>query len=360
MLYHLFYALRDSFSPFNIFKYITFRSGCAFVLSFLIVLFLGRRFISHLKTMKMQEHIDMYGHVHLEKIYNGKEGTPTMGGILIIFSIIISILLLARLDTILVWFCIFALVWFGFFGFLDDTRKMRTKKGLRRSEKLSAQILFGIILGVLLVGLRVIPTNLNLPFLKNIVVDLSIFYVVWVCLVVTSTTNAVNFTDGFDGLAIMSVVMVALVLSIVSYIVGHIKFSSYLFIPYVPRAGELTVVCAAIAGAGLGFLWFNSHPAEVFMGDVGSSALGGILGVVALCIRQECLLVIAGGLFVFEAFSVVLQICSVRFFGRRIFKAAPFHHHLSILGWKEPKIIARLWIISALFLVLSLLTLKIR
>jgi len=323
-------------------------------------MFLGKSFIKRLNKMKLKEHVDMYGHVHLEQIYNGKKGTPTMGGIIIIFSILISSLLWARLDNMMIWFSVFSIIWFGAFGFLDDYTKMKTKKGLSRTHKLIIQILFGLGFGFLAVSHGLVSTDINLPFLKNFVINLGWLYIFWACLVLVSTTNAVNFTDGLDGLAIGSVVMVASVLAIASYIVGHVNFSKYLFIPYVSGAGELTVICCSIIGAGLGFLWFNSQPAEVFMGDVGSSSLGGVLGVIALLMKEEYLIVIAGGLFVLEAFSVVAQIFSVRFLKKRIFKAAPFHHHLQLLGWTESKITIRLWIISFILAILSLITLKLR
>ena len=222
------------------------------------------------------------------------------------------------------------------------------------------QIFFGLMFGLFVLYFKIIPDSLTLPFFKEAVIKLGVFYVLWATLVIVCTTNAVNFTDGLDGLAIGSIVMVAFVFSIVSYIAGHIKFSTYLFIPYIRGSGEISIVCASVVGAGLGFLWFNCHPAEVFMGDVGSLALGGLLGVVSLLIKEEYLLVIAGGLFVLEGLSVLLQILSVKLRGKKIFKAAPLHHHYQILHLPESKITVRFWIISIILAVISLATLKIR
>ncbi len=360
MFYHILYPLKDILSFFNIFRYITFRAAGGFVFSFLSVIFLGGWFIHRLKRMRIQEHIDMYGNVHLEKIFNGKKGTPTMGGIMIICSVVFSSLLWARLDNVFVWVCLASIIWFGFFGFLDDYLKMKTKKGLSRGQKLLTQVVFGLILGFFILYFKIIPDSLTLPFFKEAAAKLGVFYVLWAVLVLVCTTNAVNFTDGLDGLAIGSIVMVSFVFIIVSYIAGNVKFSSYLFIPYIPGGGEVSIICASIVGAGLGFLWFNCYPAQVFMGDVGSLALGGVLGVIALLIKEEYLLVVAGGLFVLEGFSVLLQILSVKLRSKKVFKAAPLHHHYQILNLPESKITVRFWIISVILAVISLATLKIR
>lgn len=360
MFYHLLYPLQDFLSFFNIFKYITFRSVCGFVTSFLLVIFLGKWFIGKLKRMRVEEHIDMYGHLKLETIYNGKKGTPTMGGVLILVSIFISLLLWSRWDNSLVWIVSATTIWFGVLGLLDDYLKLKRKKGLTRISKLFLQVLFGTSLGIFLFFSPEFSTKLYFPFFKNLVVELGIFYILWTGLVITSCCNAVNFTDGLDGLAIGTVCMVALVFSIFSYLAGHIKFSSYLFIPYVRGAGELAVLCSGIVGAGLGFLWFNAQPAEMFMGNVGSSFLGALLGCIALLIKQEFVLLVGGGIFVLEAFSVFIQILSVRVRGRRVFKAAPLHHHFQILGWADSKITIRFWILSSLFSALALAMLKLR
>jgi len=233
-------------------------------------------------------------------------------------------------------------------------------KGLSRSKKLFFQILIGLFLGILIVINKNLSTTWDFPFFKHVVADLGVFYIFWTALVVIATSNAVNFTDGLDGLAIGAIIINSLIFAILAYLSGHIKFAQYLFIPYIQGAGELAVLCFALVGAGLGFLWFNAHPAEVFMGDVGALSLGGLIGAIALFIKKEFLLVISGGLFVVEALTVILQILSVRLRGKRMFKAAPLHHNLQLLGWKESKIIVRLWIICIMCAVLSFLTLKLR
>lgn len=360
MIYHFFYPLTKYFFIFNLTKYITFRSGCAFVTSFLIVMLLWKFTLKRLKRLKIVERVDMYGHVHLESLHEEKKGTPTMGGILILFSILVTTLLWARWDNCFVWLVMVVTLSLGGLGICDDFLKIKRGKGLSRGKKLFWQSLIGVLLGILIVLSKNFPTTLNFPFFKKIVVDLGYFYIFWAALMVVATSNAVNFTDGLDGLAIGALISNALIFGFLSYIVGHIKFANYLFIPYISGAGELTIFCFSLIGAGLAFLWFNSYPAEVFMGDVGALALGGAIGAIALLIKQEFLLFISGGLFVIEALSVILQMLSVKFRGKRLLKAAPLHHHFQMVGWKEPKIIIRFWIISIICAVLSLLTLKLR
>jgi len=245
-------------------------------------------------------------------------------------------------------------------GFADDYLKTKTGKGLGRKDKLLWQILIGLVVGSMITFNNNLSTTLSFPFLKKIVVDLGLVYIFWSALVITATSNAVNFTDGLDGLAIGTLTINFFIFGILSYVAGNAKFSKYLFIPHVPGSGELAVLCFALLGAGLGFLWFNAHPAEVFMGDVGALALGGVIGAMALLIKKEFLLVICGGIFVAEAVSVILQMIWIRCFRRRLFKAAPLHHHLQLLGWKESKVTVRLWIVAILCAVLALLTLKLR
>lgn len=360
MIYHLFYPLIKYFSPFNVTRYITFRGGCSFITSFLIVFILWKFTINKLKKLKLLERIDMYGHVHLESLHGSKKGTPTMGGILINFSIILTTLLWARLDNCFIWMAILIIIALGALGFADDYLKTKTGKGLSRLRKLNYQILTGLVIGVIAVLNKNSSTVLDLPFMKSVFLDLGYFYIFWVALIIVATSNAVNFTDGLDGLAIGALIINALLFAFLAYLSGHATFANYLFIPHVKDAGELTVLCLAVVGAGLGFLWFNSHPAEVFMGDVGALALGGLIGAVALFIKKEFLLVVSGGLFVAEALSVILQMLSVRLVKKKFFLAAPFHHHLQILGWKESKITVRLWIVSIICAVVSLLTLKLR
>ena len=360
MIYHFFYPLTEYFFIFNLTKYITFRSGCAFVTSFLIVMLLWKFTLKRLKRLKIVERVDMYGHVHLESLHEEKKGTPTMGGILILFSILVTTLLWARWANRFVWLVLVVTLSLGGLGIWDDFLKIKRGKGLSRGKKLFWQSLIGVLLGILIVLSKNFPTTLNFPFFKKIVVDLGYFYIFWAALMVVATSNAVNFTDGLDGLAIGALISNALIFGFLSYIVGHIQFANYLFIPYISGAGELTIFCFSLIGAGLAFLWFNSYPAEVFMGDVGALALGGAIGAIALLIKQEFLLFISGGLFVIEALSVILQMLSVKFRGKRLLKAAPLHHHFQMVGWKEPKIIIRFWIISIICAVLSLLTLKLR
>ncbi|MCK4519723.1 MAG: phospho-N-acetylmuramoyl-pentapeptide-transferase [Candidatus Omnitrophica bacterium] len=360
MIYHLLYPLTEYFSIFNLTKYITFRSGCAFVTSFIIVMMLWKVTLKRLKKLKIVEKIDMYGHVHLEALHEEKKGTPTMGGVLILFAVLVTTLLWGRWDNHFIWLVILVTISLGSLGLCDDFLKVKRGKGLSRGKKLFWQSLIGVLLGVLIVAGKNFPTTWSFPFLKKVVVDLGYFYIFWAALMVVAASNAVNFTDGLDGLAIGALIGNFLIFGFLSYIVGHMKFADYLFIPYIKGAGELTVFCFSLMGAGLAFLWFNSYPAEVFMGDVGALALGGAIGAIALLIKQEFLLFISGGLFVIEALSVILQMLSVKFRGKRLFKAAPLHHHFQVVGWKEPKIIIRFWIVSILCAVIALITLKVR
>ncbi|MCM8786728.1 MAG: phospho-N-acetylmuramoyl-pentapeptide-transferase [Candidatus Omnitrophica bacterium] len=359
MLYFL-HFLSKYFPILNVTRYITFRGGCAFIISFSLVMVFWKFTINKLRRLHLIEKIDMYGHIHLEALYESKKGTPTMGGLLIIFSIIFSTLLCVRLDNYFVWLVIFVLVSLGIVGLQDDILKTKRGKGLLRKEKLIFQILIGTVIGILAVLDKNISTTWDLPFFKKITIDLGYFYIFWATLVIISTSNAVNFTDGLDGLAIGALIVNSLIFAILSYLAGHINFANYLYIPYIREAGELTVFCLAMAGSCLGFLWFNSYPAQIFMGDVGALSLGGTIGIIALLIKKEFLLILSGGLFVLEALSVILQIVSVNLRGKRIFKAAPLHHHFQLLGWKEPKIIVRFWIFSILCAIMTMLTLKLR
>ncbi|MBN3040611.1 MAG: phospho-N-acetylmuramoyl-pentapeptide-transferase [Candidatus Omnitrophica bacterium] len=359
MVYHIFYPLADKFFVFNVTKYITFRGGCAFVTSFFLVMAFWKFTLKRLKRLKIVEKVDMYGHIHLESLHGGKRGTPTMGGILMIFSIVVSTVLWSRWDNIFIWLIVLVLLSLGTLGLYDDLSKIRKSKGLTRYQKLFWQAVIGIALGIILVSYKDFNTNWSFPFIKG-AKDLGTFYIFWFTLMLIATSNAVNFTDGLDGLAIGTLIINFLIFGLLSYIVGHIKFANYLFIPYIAHAGELTVFCLAAIGAGLAFLWFNSFPAEVFMGDVGALALGGAIGAVSLFIKQEFLLFISGGIFVAEAMSVILQIIWVKSKGKKLFKAAPLHHHFQLLGWEESKIIIRFWIVTIICAVIALLTLKLR
>jgi phospho-N-acetylmuramoyl-pentapeptide-transferase len=360
MIYHLLYPLTKYFSIFNITKYITFRGASSFVTSFIFVILFYGFTLRKFKKLKLIEKIDMYGHSSLEALHKDKKDTPTMGGILIIFSVILSTIIWARLDNHFIWLSIMVMIGLGILGLIDDILKIKKGKGLSRKKKLIGQIFIGVFLGVIVVVNKNISTYLDFPFFKKITIDLGYFYIFWVTLIIVATSNAVNFTDGLDGLALGALIINSLIFALLSYLVGHIKFANYLFIPYVKGVGELAVFCLALGGAGLGFLWFNSYPASCFMGDVGALSLGGAIGTVALFIKKEFLLFISGGLFVIEAMSVILQMLSIKIRRKKIFLATPFHHHLQLLGWKEPKIIVRLWIVSVICAIAALLTLKLR
>ncbi len=362
MLYYLLYSLHDRFFAFNIVHYITFRAAMAAITAFVLSLILGPVFIRKLRELKIGEKITKADSARLDELFKDKHNTPTMGGFLILTAVIISTLLWMDLSNKFVWLALFATIWLGFTGFIDDYLKQVKKraKGLKASAKITSQIILGLILGVFLFLDPQYNSRVDVPFLKDIFFDLGVFYIIFVVLIITGTSNAVNLTDGLDGLAIGSVIMVAVAFSGLSYLSGNIRFSEYLIIPYIKGAGELTVFCASIIGAGLGFLWFNCYPASIFMGDVGSLALGGALGTVAVLIKKELLLVIVGGIFVIEALSVIMQVFSFKFFKKRIFKIAPLHHHFQFLGWEESKVIVRFWIIASLLALFTLVTLKIR
>lgn len=362
MFYHFLYPLHEIFASLNIFRYITFRAVMAALTAFVLSLIFGPLVIRMLKKWKIGENVKKEESGKLYELISSKQDTPTMGGIFILLAIVISTLLWADVTNKFILLALFCTIWLGITGFIDDYIKLTRKKskGLTATAKFSSQILLGLILGTILYLYSDNSSAIDVPFLKNVTLNLGIFYILFVVLVIAGTSNAVNLTDGLDGLAIGSVIMVAVPFSILSYVSGHIKFSDYLLIPYIRGAGELTVFCASILGAGLGFLWFNCYPASIFMGDVGSLALGGALGTVALLIRKELLLVIVGGIFVAEALSVILQVFSFKFFKRRIFQCSPLHHHFQFLGWKENKIIVRFWIIAALLALFTLATLKIR
>jgi len=360
MFYHLIYPLSKYISVLNVVHYTTFRAASAFVMSFLLIIIFWPMVIRRLKNLKIEERVDMYGHIHLEALHEDKKGTPTMGGILVAASVFISLLFWARWDNVFIWYSVFVIVSLGLVGLKDDLLKIKFGKGMKRGEKLLFQIIIGLCLGAALFLYRSSFSILSVPFFKKLVINLGFFYIFWVALVIISTSNAVNFTDGLDGLAIGVIVINSFVFAVLSYIAGHVKFSAYLFIPYIRGAGELSVLCSSIAGAGLGFLWFNSYPAQIFMGDVGALSLGGAIGAIAVFVKQEFILVIAGGIFVIEALSVLLQIFSVRIFKKKMLKAAPFHHHLQLLGWPESKIVIRLWIVAVIFAVFAIMTLKLR
>jgi len=330
--------------------------------AFIVSLILGPLVINLIRRLQIGEKVIKDDSKKLDELHNKKRGTPTMGGLLILAAITFSVLLWADIFDRNIIIAMFVTLWLGATGFVDDYLKQIKKKskGLTAATKFSSQVILGLILGVVLFLGPNNSTTVDVPFLKNVSWDLGIFYVVFVILVIAGTSNAVNLTDGLDGLAIGCVIMAAIAFSVLSYVSGNLKFSEYLFIPYIKGGGELTVFCASILGASLGFLWFNAHPASIFMGDVGSLSLGGALGVVAILLKKELLLVIVGGIFVLEALSVILQVASFRLTGKRIFKIAPLHHHFEFSGWHENKVIVRFWIIASMLALLTIVTLKIR
>jgi len=359
MLYHLLYPLHGSISAFNVFRYITVRSIGGAVTAFLIMLLLGPWFIRQLKQRQIGQVVRDDGpETHL-----AKQGVPTMGGVLILAAITISSLLWAKLDNPLVWLLLFVSLFFGMIGAIDDIRKIKKKSsdGLSAKGKLFLQVFGASVVGLFVLLHPGYDGLLSVPFLKNIHPDLSWFYVVFAIFVIVGASNAVNLTDGLDGLAAGPTVISASVYLIFSYLAGHAILADYLQIPYVQGAGELAVFCGAMVGACLGFLWFNAYPAQIFMGDVGSLALGGALGGVAIIIKQEILLAIVGGIFVMEAISVILQVGYFKISnGKRIFLMAPFHHHFEKKGWHEPKVVVRFWIVSIILGLIAVATLKLR
>lgn len=364
MLYHFLYPLRDSYFFFNIFKYITFRAVLAATTAFLISIIFGPWLIRKLTQFKIGQQLRSADEcLDLYKLHRGKAGTPTMGGILILLSIVFSVLLWADLQNHYILLTLLATLWFAAVGFIDDYIKLTKKrsKGLSILGKFIPQAFMGLLIGYYAYMNKSLGSQLDVPFFKDIIFDFGVWYIFFAMTVVVGCSNAVNLTDGLDGLAIGCTIMVALTYSILTYISGHAVFSKYLFIPFIPGAGELTIFCASILGAGLGFLWFNCFPASVFMGDIGSLALGGAIGAIAVFIKKEFLLVIVGGIFVIEAVSVILQVGSFRLRkGKRIFKVAPLHHHFQVSGLPESKVIVRFWIVGIILAALTLATLKTR
>ena len=360
MLYSLLYRLHEWFSPLNVFRYITFRTALAVITAMLITFFLGPRIIERLRRFSVTQHVRDEG----PQTHIGKTGTPTMGGVLIIISILITILLWGDLTNAYIWVMAFSIVGFGAIGFIDDYLKIIKKdsKGLRACYKFGAQMLLALMIGMFLYMNPKDPFSavLSVPFFKKWLFDLGWFYIPFSVVVIVGSSNAVNLTDGIDGLAIGLVGIAVLATGILVYISGNFKFSQYLQVLYLPGTGELTVLCGAMLGASLGFLWYNSYPADVFMGDVGSLSLGGSLGTLAVITKHEIVLAVVGGIFVIETLSVVLQVSSFKLTGKRIFRMAPIHHHFELKGWPEPKVIVRFWIVGIMLALLSLATLKLR
>jgi phospho-N-acetylmuramoyl-pentapeptide-transferase len=361
MLYYLLYPLHSTVSAFNVFRYITFRSALAALTAMVLSFGLGGFLIRKLQRLQWGQEIRAEG----PEAHQSKKGTPTMGGILILTAVILPTLLWADLGNIFIWIAVLSMLAFGLIGFTDDYLKVVRKRslGLTPKQKFVAQIAVALAIGVATVILAhrdFFDTRLSFPFFKSFHPDLGWLYAGLVLLVLVGSSNAVNLTDGLDGLAIGSVLIASATFAILAYVVGHAVVADYLGIPNVKGAGELTIFCASIVGASLGFLWYNCNPAQVFMGDVGSMALGGAIGTVAVLIKQEILLVLVGGLFVIEAISVIVQVTSFKMTGRRVFRMAPIHHHFEKAGWAEPKVVIRFWILAIIFALLSLSTLKLR
>lgn len=360
MLYSLIYSMHEWFSPLNVFRYITFRTSLAIITAMVLSLILGPWIIGKLRRLSLTQQIRDDG----PKAHIGKAGTPTMGGLLIILCILLSVLMWGDLKNMYIWAMIVSLVGFGTIGFIDDYLKIARKshKGLRAYQKFGLQIVLALVIGIFLYVNPKDPYTdvLSVPFFKRWLFDLGVFYIPFSVIVMVGSSNAVNLTDGIDGLAIGLVAVAVLANGVLVYLSGHKGLAQYLQVLYLPGTGELTVFCGAMFGASLGFLWYNAYPADVFMGDVGSLGLGGALGTLAVITKHEIVLAIVGGIFVIETISVMLQVASFKLTGKRIFKMAPIHHHFELKGWPEPRVIVRFWIIGIFLALLSLATLKVR
>lgn len=361
MLYFL-YPLSDVSMFFNLFRYITFRSAGASITAFLFCIIAGPYIIEWLKRINVTAHQQREHAQAIHGFYAGKKNVPTMGGILIVASVLISMFFWGNFTNRFVWILILVMTGFGVVGFLDDWIKLKSKssKGLSSRTKLYGQLVIGLTLGCILYFDASFDLRIYIPFIKQETLSIGLLFIPFVVLVLVGSSNALNLTDGLDGLAIGCTLFCIGAFSIVSYIVGHAEFARYLAISHIPEAGEVTVFCSALVGASAGFLWFNSYPAEVIMGDTGSLALGGALGAIAVLIKKELMLVIVGGVFVWEALSVILQVTSFKLTKKRIFLMSPFHHHLQLKGWPESKVTIRLWIIALILAVVGLSTLKVR
>jgi len=361
MLYHLLYPLANDFGPFNLFRYITFRTGGAVLTALIISFVIGPGLIRWLKKKQGEgQPIRSDGpETHLKK-----KGTPTMGGLMILIAVIVSTLLWVDLTNAYTWIVLLVTVGFGLVGFGDDYLKLtkRNPKGLPGKLKLVAQLAVSLVASVLIVVVTPEPLamGLSIPFFKEVLVQMGWLFVAFSIFVMVGASNAVNLTDGLDGLAIVPVMIAAGCFALIAYLVGNSIFANYLQLHYVPRAGELTVFCGALVGASLGFLWFNAPPAMVFMGDTGSLSVGGALGAISVVTKHEIVLAIIGGLFVLETVSVIVQVASFKLTGKRVFRMAPLHHHFEKKGWAEPTVVIRFWIIATILALIGLSTLKLR
>ncbi len=361
MFYHLFYPLSSEYSVLNVFKYITFRSAYAGITALALSLILGKLMIRALQRLQIQEKIRSDGPQH----HSSKSGTPTMGGLLILATFIGSTLLWADLSNHYIWVVILSAIGFGAIGLRDDFIKLRKGDGISAKEKIFLQILLSLAIGVYLLyfdpARAEYATRLSVPFFKSFQHDLGFGYLIFIVFIMVGTSNAVNLTDGLDGLAIGPIIVATFTYTGIVYISGHFNFSEYLRIQHIKEAGEIAVASSAVVGASLGFLWYNSYPAQIFMGDVGSLSLGGVLGTIAVIVKHELLLILVGGIFVIEALSVIIQVGYFKYTGgKRFFKMAPLHHHFEEMGWSEPKVIVRFWIVAVVLAMISLSTLKLR
>lgn len=360
MLYHLLFPLHQEYGAFNIFRYITFRSMVAFIIATAVSILWGKAFINYMKRKQFGQVVRDDGpQSHLKKA-----GTPTMGGFFILGSVLIALLLCGNFMSVPFLVTLFVTASYFLLGFLDDYFKVLRKNtaGVSAKGKLLWQVATGVIAGYVLLSTGTIDSSIYFPFMKGpLLSNLSApLFIAFVTLVIVGSSNAVNLTDGLDGLAIGPIITSAASLGLLAYASGHVEIANYLFIPYVREGGELLPISAAIVGAGVGFLWYNSYPAQIFMGDVGSLSLGGALGTIAVVTKNEFLFVLIGGVFVAEAVSVILQVGSYKLRGKRIFKMAPIHHHFELLGWPEPKVIVRFWIVSIFLAIIGVATLKMR
>jgi len=360
-LFYYLYNLKDVFSPFNVLHYITFRAAYAAVTSLLLSFLFGNKIIRFLRNNGIVENISPY----IQSTHKHKKGTPTMGGIIILLSLFISVFLWGDPSNRFIHYALFAMIYLGGAGILDDWLKIKKGKGMRVWHKLIIQTILCIIIGYLIIRYPLkdgYTTKTSLLFLKNIFLNLGYFYIPFMIVVIVGTSNAVNLSDGLDGLAIGLVGIASAALIVLSYITGHIKIAHYLNILYIDGAGEMSIVAASMVGASLGFLWFNAYPASVFMGDTGSLTLGGLMGLNAVLIKQEILLILVGGVFVLEALSVIIQVSVFKITkgNKRVFLITPIHHHFQAKGWTEPKVVVRFWILEILFVLIALSTLKIR
>lgn len=358
MLYHWLYPLSQNVHLFNVFKYITFRSFLAFIIATVVSIVWGKRFIALMKLRQFGQTIREEG----PETHKKKKGTPTFGGVFILGSAMVACGICGNFVSFPFLIALFVTISYFFLGGLDDYLKVLKKntKGVSARGKLLWQFSTGLIAAFVMIKWNVTDSQIYLPFVKDPVIDIGWLYVPFAAFVIVGSSNALNLTDGLDGLAIGPTITSAATLGFLAYLSGHSELAEYLFIPYVPDVGELLVLVSAIIGAGVGFLWYNAYPAEIFMGDVGSLSLGGCLGTIAVLTKNEFLFVLIGGIFVIEAVSVILQVASFKTRGKRIFKMAPIHHHFELMGWPETKVIVRFWIVSLVFAILALATLKLR